>query len=361
MITYYILYAIIALSALLGEKFLKHREKNFFILLVISLVLFVGLREEIGGDWGSYHEILNLASGASLGTALHILEPGYSLINWVGSNKFGGIYFPNFVCALLAIIPLSIFCRSRANPWLSLVVATPYLIIVVYMGYTRQSAAIGICMLAILSLEREHFWSAIGFVMLAALFHLTAAGFFLPTILLSSLPLNWRNALQAALMAAIAGTYVIILSAGRLNFLFGAYVSEAYVSTPDTNIMQSAGALPRLGLGFLAGAIFIWLVRQQTLLNSRNGIWTLSALGSFILLPLAFLTSTFADRLGLYFIPLQLHVANLVEAELKSFVAQQMFRIAVVGLYGAMLTVWLMRSRFAEYWLPYDNLLFHLF
>ena len=38
-------------------------------------------------------------------------------------------------------------CRQQPNPWLALVVATPFLIIVVGMGYTRQAAAMGFLMI----------------------------------------------------------------------------------------------------------------------------------------------------------------------------------------------------------------------
>ena len=356
------IYLFVAIVAVIHIRTGLIYSKVFYYIYFSIVVIFVGLRVNVGSDWNSYIEILNIARNSPISTVLYTREIGYSVANWIGANQFGGIYFPNLVCALLAVIPLAIFCDSRPNPWLSLVVATPYLIIVVYMGYTRQSAAIGFCLLAILSLERERFWSAIGLVMLGGLFHLTAAGFFLPIIALSSLPINRKNALRAGLMTTVSVVYFVAISRDRLSYLFG-----AYFSTPDVDglqsvdALQSAGAVPRLGLGVFAGLIFIWLTRKQPLLSPRNGIWVLSVVGSFALLPSALLTSTFADRMGLYLIPLQLHVVSLADAELKSFVAQQAFRIAVIVLYGAMLTVWFTRSRFAEYWLPYDNLLFHLF
>ncbi len=40
------------------------------------------------------------------------------------------------------------FCRKQPLPWLALAVAAPFIIIVVGMGYTRQSVALGFILLS---------------------------------------------------------------------------------------------------------------------------------------------------------------------------------------------------------------------
>lgn len=46
------------------------------------------------------------------------------------------------------------FARSQPDPWLAVLVAVPYLVIVVAMGYSRQAVAIGILLAGLGRLER---------------------------------------------------------------------------------------------------------------------------------------------------------------------------------------------------------------
>ena len=71
------------------------------------------------------------------------------MLNWLAARTELGPYFVNTVCAALFAWGLVVFCRAQPRPWLALVVAVPYLVTVVAMGYTRQGTAIGLAMLAL--------------------------------------------------------------------------------------------------------------------------------------------------------------------------------------------------------------------
>ena len=73
-------------------------------LCFIVLVIVIGFRHEVGGDWSTYLEHLDLASQESLSFTLGLTDPGYFFFVWIASNIGGGIYFVNLICAIFAVI-----------------------------------------------------------------------------------------------------------------------------------------------------------------------------------------------------------------------------------------------------------------
>ena len=110
-------------------------------LFFVVLGVIIGLRPEVGGDWYNYLRILELARLELLPEALTKKDPAYALINWFAANRWGDIYLVNSVCALFFSWGLYAFCRAQPRPWLAVVVAMPYLITVVAMGYARQGGS----------------------------------------------------------------------------------------------------------------------------------------------------------------------------------------------------------------------------
>nr|MDA3834425.1 EpsG family protein [Spirochaetales bacterium] len=140
----------------------------------VLLVLMIGLRHQVGGDWFNYINHIQLASYDSLAQALTKGDPAYSLLNWLAARMDLGPYFVNTVCATVFVWGLAVFCRAQPLPWLALVVAVPYLVIVVAMGYTRQGTAIGLAMLGLVALSDRKILRFVVFVALAATFHKSA-------------------------------------------------------------------------------------------------------------------------------------------------------------------------------------------
>ena len=159
------------LSALKSYSRWTFRWKITFIILI----LMIGLRHQVGGDWNQYLDMLdsyvdNPASSNEFG----FQDPAFILFNWLSAKTGLGIYLLNFLSAIFFCLGLVIFCRAQPRQWLALVVSVPYLITVVAMGYTRQGAAIGIAMLGMIALERGSILRFVLFIGFAALFHKSA-------------------------------------------------------------------------------------------------------------------------------------------------------------------------------------------
>ena len=143
-----------------------------WMLCFSVLTLAIGLRHEVGGDWGSYLGHIDDAMGNSIeNTSASLTDISYAYITWFGANVWGGIYIVNLSCAILFVWGLVSFCRLQPRPWLALLTAVPYLITVVAMGYTRQGVAIGIALLGLSALTRGRLVYFLMWIFLAATFH----------------------------------------------------------------------------------------------------------------------------------------------------------------------------------------------
>ncbi len=120
----------------------------------LFLILLIGLRYRVGGDWANYalaySEIQNLDWGQAVSVSRQ--ELAYTLINWISARVGAGMWLVNLLCAIPFTIGLIRLSQTLGNPALALAIATPFLIIVVGMGFTRQAAALGFLMMALVEL-----------------------------------------------------------------------------------------------------------------------------------------------------------------------------------------------------------------
>ena len=111
------------------------------------LILIIGLRHEVGGDWSNYIEnyagLESLSFSNALQQPMVVQDLGYGVVYWFSLNYLNGIYATNLVCAAIFVAGLLRVCKNMPLPWLALAVSIPYLVIVVATGYTRQAAANG--------------------------------------------------------------------------------------------------------------------------------------------------------------------------------------------------------------------------
>lgn len=311
-------------------------------MIFFVLVLMIGGRHEVGADWVSYIDYVENATGMSLAEALIQPDPAYVFFNWVGGH-WGGIYLVNTVCAALFAWGLVAFCRAQPLPWLALTVAIPFLVIVVAMGVTRQSVAIGLAMLALVALVKGRVLRFVLWIVIAALFH--------------------KSAIILLPIAMLAGTnrklWIVIGVGGLVAFLFVLLVLESVDHLQAeylTAEYQSSGATIRIAMNALPALLFLYFRHRFSLPKEQQSFWTWVALSALMLVVLLYLSPSSAavDRVALYWIPIQLFVWSRIPTALESRRGNKKIWISLVTVYSAaVMFVWLRFSAHAVTWLPY--------
>ena len=336
---------------------------GLWILFLMISVVFVGFRHEIGGDWENYLEWTRRIGGETIGKALDGKDPGYALINWLSSRIGWGIYGVNVFCAGVLIGALTFFCSRQPLPGLSLVVAIPYLVIVVGMGYTRQSVALAFFLVALVFLQEKRIWLYLGLLIIGAMFHTSV-------ILLLVLVFLWldKNSIREIaeriftkrqlFVPAMMATTVIVGIIGILvtkNYqMFESQISS-YIFGDD---WESKGGLTRALMN--AGPALFLLVRKRVWgeVFGNFRIWYSLALMAILSIPMTMVASTLTDRVGLYLLPLQIYFFSRFPLLFRDGAVRSGAILMVCILYGLVLWVWLEYANHAYYWVPYDNLLF---
>lgn len=328
------------MAAALTDTRPHHLAMGGFALL---LVLIVGFRHEVGADWIHYIEPLeralqlNFLEGTMAGG-----DPAYGLLTWLSAHLGGGVYLVNLVCAMVFVWGLVVFALNSPQPWLTMCVAVPYLVIVVAMGYTRQGVAIGLAMVGLVALNQGRLYRFAAWLVVAALFHKSAL-ILLPLAVFSGRK-NWRAVLGVLLIAALM---FVLLLAEYVDFLAAGYLTAQY---------ESSGAAIRIAMNALPAAIFLVLRNRFGLNPAQQSFWTWMSLGAlaFIVLLAVSPSSTAVDRVALYWIPLQLFVWSRLPQAMGQQAGTQRQWLAVVLAYAfAVQFVWLFYADHSYAWLPY--------
>jgi hypothetical protein len=309
------------------------------------LTLVIGLRHEVGGDWGSYLGHVDDAMGNSIeNVSASLRDISYAYITWFGANVWGGIYFVNLSCAILFVWGLVSFCRLQPRPWLALLTAVPYLITVVAMGYTRQGVAIGIALLGLSALTRGRLVYFLVWIFLAATFHKSV-------LVLVPLAIFSRNSNRfLILMGTIISIPLlfILMLQDEVNKLADGYISVEY---------ESSGASIRIAMNALPAILFLLCRKRFLLKDSEREFWTWISLSALFLVVLLILSpsSTAVDRLALYWIPLQLFFwSSLPDAMGRSPLMRQRWIFIVISYCFAVQFIWLHFAVNSQFWIPYS-------
>lgn len=320
------------------------RWPDWWRVMFVVLVLMIGLRHEVGGDWATYAEQIRQASYDSLQQVVTQGDLAYSFLNWVAARAALGPYFVNTVCAALFAWGLVAFCRAQPRPWLALVVAVPYLVTVVAMGYTRQGTAIGLAMLGLVALADRKTLRFVAYMALAAAFHKSAV-ILMPLAVLA----GTRHRVWTVLLAGLSSLlFYVLLLQDSVDSLNVNYIGAQY---------ESSGAAIRVAMNAVPAVLFLWFRRRFVMPQADRTFWTWMSLGAlgFVGLLLVSPSSTAVDRVALYWIPLQLFVLSRLPNALGSPNGRNDALVRwVVAYSAAVLFVWLVFAQTAFAWLPYQ-------
>jgi hypothetical protein len=312
--------------------------------MFVFLFLMIGLRHDVGGDWGSYLRGFEAATGKSFAETFGWTHPANSILQWLAAQSDLGIYLINSVCALLFTSGLLTFCRNQPRAWLALVVAVPYLVTVVAMGYSNQGVAIGLAMFGFVALSKGRALRFVIWVAMAASFHKSAL-ILLPLALLA----GSKRPIFTVLWVAVAGFALFaLLVYESLDALEYGYIVAQY---------KSSGAEIRIAMNAMPAAMFLIFRKRFQLSRQECLFWIWMSWGALLLIVLLALTpsSTAVDRVALYWIPLQLFVLSRLPNALGRRDGNNAVLVYSVVTYSAViLFIWLGYADTAFAWLPYQ-------
>lgn len=328
-----------------GGNTARLRAAPILTIYGVIISLFIGFRYRVGGDWENYLRHLYDARFLRFTEVFTAQDPAYVLLNWIADQTVGDIWLVNLACGIIFATGLISFTRLQPRPALALIVAFPYLVIVVAMGYSRQGVAIGLAMIGLASLIKTE--SLVRFTLwiaLAACFHKSAV-MLLPIIALSTSGSRlWT--LTWALLATAIMYYLFLIDS--VDSLLRNYVEAEY---------ESQGAGIRVAMNALPALLFIIARDRFTLSSFNRRLWTNMSLVALLLVPILIFTpsSTAVDRVALYIIPLQIAVLARTPDLVHVSSRDTNVLVWIIILYSAAVQfVWLNFASNASGWLPYQ-------
>lgn len=340
---YWILFLWPALMAI-GYRSTVIRPKTKFTLVAFTIILtlIIGLRFEVGVDWEQYVRILYSSRNLDFQDVIKQGDIGYGLLNWLAAAAGVGIWFVNLGAAVAFATGFSAFCLKMPNPWLAMTVGMPYMAIVMAMNYTRQGAAFGLALIAILALQENRTRRFFLFIIAAALFHKTAV-ILLPLVVINTYRQRWWSILGIALFSVLA--FFIFLFEWQEG-LYAEYILGGY---------ESGGAWARVLMNAAAAAAFLLFRRKFHLQVTTQKFWVWISIITILFIPAMALSpsSTAIDRVALYFMPIQLFVFSSIPNVLSIYRLRNQATIFVIAGYAVVLYVWFVFGTFSYAWLPY--------
>ena len=353
MIPYFLIYFYTFYRSLISNVYTKSSKIEAY-LIIFTLTIFIGTRNEIGADWFTYLPYLDSTSTNSIFEVLKYKDPSYRLINWFFSGLDNGIYYVNTVCALIFSFCIVKFCESLPNFWLALNLSIPYLIFVVGMGYTRQSVALSLIMYGFTFLEKRRFLPYFLTLFSAFTFHGSAIfnSFYILFFLRSKYLFN--KFIYLLLVLIFGYFFFDLLYSKVISDLIGTYFSWRYY--------QSDGVFIRLIMNLIPGILFLLILRKYPInnfLKIQSTIQSILALLLFLIFLYFPSLSTPIDRFSLYLIPLQVTIlCYLVKINLFN-IPPKYIKLLLLSYSASTFIIWFNFANHAYLWLPYRSILFN--
>lgn len=324
------------------------RKYQLWALFASCLFLwfFMGFRHEVGGDWLDY-SLIHLAIYSSENIqAIFITDPAYGLLNYYFAGP-DGIYYVNFVCAFFLAFGVYRICRQQPHPIASLLIFMCYTMFVTGMGYTRQSAGIGLSLIAFSFIVEKRFFWFFFFALLGITFHSSAV----ITLLFTVFFVDTKKILSKYLYIAIV-----------LGLIFSGYlwqkISAKSAIYGVNSGFHSSGGTARHLMNAIPAVIFLWY--QQYFKQKLPQFFTLLKVGSvftLILFAISPAFSTLSDRIAQYLVFIQ---AMVYPAFIYKFRFQDRASVLMIliTMYFIFLYYWFSNSFYAvNFWIPYKNFL----
>jgi hypothetical protein len=251
----------------------------------------------------------------------------------------GDLWLIDLVCGAVFVTGVYKLARLQPNPWLAVVVAVPYLIIVVGMGYTRQSIALGFGMIGLAGLMRgSTAFRFVIYIILATLFHKSA--------------IVMTLALAAGHRSRVIN---VLIGASAAFVLYDLFVSSA-VAGLSRNYLEAGydaqGATVRVFMNFVPAVLFLLRPRGFGFDEREINVVRIMAYAGLVFPVLLWLvpSSAAVDRLALYISPLQMIILSRIPGV---YVKEDFGKVIILAYAIAVQFVWMNFAQHAGDWIPY--------
>ena len=333
----------IAFSPVRGDKYVQHMAWAIVGLLGI---LIIGLRYDVGGDWLPYLDYLQNAKKGDLAQVLldgRFMNGGlYIFLNWVAVKLGLGIYFVNLICGTIAMVGLIKYCQKQPMPWIALAVAVPYMVCVVFMGYTRQAVALGFLLWGLSILREGNERKFFGLILLGSLFHLSLI-FTLPLMMLTREKTSWWYYLIFGLF--FIGIYFLFSTLGLLGIYESVWKWYLGQHSQGGEIRAYMNALP------VFMALFFWHNIKRISPDYKIIKWM--SIAAILCIPLLSVSTTLIDRFAVYLMPLQVALWPRLIAVQSTMLMRSTWASMIIAFYGLVLFVFFNFATHAPWWVPY--------
>src|SRR5210317_1932049 len=113
----YWLIFILPLAGVNAQNRTSNQRLAWFFILSL-LVLFIGLRFQVGGDWNNYLGHFEAMRFLKFSDVLSLEDPAYYITNWVVADAGLSIVWVNLLCAIIVCCGVHTFCRNQPLRWL---------------------------------------------------------------------------------------------------------------------------------------------------------------------------------------------------------------------------------------------------
>jgi len=328
------------------------RSQNIAYLFLVSfLVVFTGLRWEVGCDWSSYEWHFFIVSDPNFQVWARPVEHGYwFLIDFIQSVGLPYVSL-NLIVSAIFFVCIHFFAKRLNDPYTLVLVLFPMLILGIVMSAIRQAVAVGFVTMALLAFVDRAPIKMIFLLLVGSTFHISAI-IFAPLI-----PIAWgtlnktKVAIGLAMALPIAALVAMGESAERAN--------DIYVGTE----IVSRGVLIRLG-SLVSTAAMFWLFLRRSWRKNSPKDYPLALIllwGTLALILISGPASVVADRLSYYLVPLQglvvVRAHTLPDIRSRRAVIVTQWAIFTIALLG-----WMTVSQhFSQCYDPYSNVIFNAF
>ncbi len=342
----------IATASLIGcaALFSGSRRPNTvaWLLTFILLVAFVGLRHKVGMDWNNYLRMIAKAANAPTFVDLfQVCEPLYAAMLSAGHASGFGMYAVNLLGAAIFLFGAFQFARRTPEPWLALLAAFPYCIVVIGMSANRQAVAAGVIMWIVsradtMSFAKKTFW-----IIIASGFHVSA----LLCLVFVGLEMRVRAPVKLAAVAAMTALAIYLLQSTGQSVNY-----DSSYGSGQTELTQSSGAAYQVALTAIPAGLLLILNRYQPGFFPFSLVYYMSiaAVATSALVPFS---STAASRISVYWFPVSMLFWASLPALFKTS-SRPLVRAAIIATSLLILAGWLSYANTSFAYIPYANAVF---